>query len=67
MTCLGIHAREWISPAVATYMVDRLTYGLSESTDPALVENLEWHFLPVVNPDGYAYTRTSDRLWRKTR
>ena len=25
------------------------------------------HILPVANPDGYAYSRSTDRLWRKTR
>ena len=32
-----------------------------------LTERLDWYILPLVNPDGYAYTRSSDRLWRKTR
>ena len=32
-----------------------------------LTENLDWYILGIVNPDGYAYTQTNDRLWRKTR
>merc|ERR1712013_542117 len=32
-----------------------------------LTENLDWYILPVVNPDGYLFTQTDNRLWRKTR
>ena len=32
-----------------------------------IVNNFEWHILPVANPDGYEFTHTDDRLWRKTR
>ena len=32
-----------------------------------LVDGLDWYIVPVVNPDGYAYSWTDDRLWRKTR
>lgn len=27
----------------------------------------DFWFIPVVNPDGYEYSHTTDRLWRKTR
>jgi carboxypeptidase B len=31
-----------------------------------LLDNLEYHLVPVVNVDGYLYTWTTDRMWRKT-
>ena len=32
-----------------------------------LTESLDWYFLPSHNPDGYAYSRDHNRMWRKTR
>lgn len=50
----GIHAREWISPAVTTYAINELT---SKSEQYAkLLENLDWYILPAHNPDGYNFT-----------
>jgi len=31
------------------------------------LDKVNYHILPVVNPDGYEYTRLNQRLWRKTR
>lgn len=62
------HAREWISPMVTMWIVDKL---VSEyDTDPtiqSLVDRVEFFIVPVVNPDGYIYSWQSDRLWRKNR
>ncbi|XP_028045069.1 carboxypeptidase B-like [Monomorium pharaonis] len=56
----GIHAREWISPAAVTYIIDYLV----ENSDQLEVD---YYILPVVNPDGYEHTFVSDRLWRKNK
>merc|ERR1711926_50689 len=61
----GIHAREWISPAVATFVVNNLLEGYSQNPD--YLDKINWYFIPSANPDGYTYTFEQDRMWRKTR
>jgi len=61
----GIHAREWISPAVATYIVRELVENYGDHPD--YLDKINWYFIPSANPDGYAYSWEHDRLWRKTR
>ncbi|MFG0251358.1 MAG: M14 family metallopeptidase, partial [Phycisphaerales bacterium JB038] len=62
------HAREWISPATVMFIADQLVQGYG--VDPqvtALIDTCDFHIVPVVNPDGYEYSRSSQRLWRKNR
>ncbi|VDL77201.1 unnamed protein product [Nippostrongylus brasiliensis] len=64
----GIHAREWIAPAAALYMIKRLVTNYGR--DPTLtrsIDKFDWYIIPEANPDGYEYSRMTDRLWRKTR
>eukprot|EP00842_Homolaphlyctis_polyrhiza_P003939 jgi/Hompol1/4546/HPOL_000102-RA len=61
----GIHAREWISPAVTAYLANYLTGSASDAV--SLRSKFTFTVIPVINPDGYAYTRSTDRLWRKNR
>ncbi|KAH7950515.1 hypothetical protein HPB49_025053 [Dermacentor silvarum] len=64
----GIHAREWAAHSACLYIIDQLAtqYGKDEGVR-RLVSTYEWRIHPIVNPDGYEYTHTTDRLWRKTR
>jgi hypothetical protein len=62
------HAREWLSTMVTACIGSRLAadYG-HDSTITELVEGLSFYVVPVVNPDGYAFSWTDDRYWRKNR
>ncbi|GMM35097.1 putative metallocarboxypeptidase [Saccharomycopsis crataegensis] len=64
----GIHAREWISVTSANYIIFQLLtkYGISKPETDYL-NQLNILVVPVFNPDGYTYSWTNDRLWRKNR
>ncbi|KAI1699617.1 zinc carboxypeptidase domain-containing protein [Ditylenchus destructor] len=57
------HAREWIAPAVALQFINHLT----REEYKGLLEDIDIYVLPLLNPDGYEYSREVDRMWRKTR
>ena len=52
----GIHAREWISPAVCTYVIREVVENAAAN---GYVDQINFHFLPVANPDGYEYSRNT--------
>jgi len=56
------HGREWPSLAIPL----ALAQDMLEGNDP-LLERCQVHIVPLVNPDGYEYSRTTDPLWRKNR
>lgn len=57
------HAREWVS----TEMAMQLIRWLADSLPRSLLAQRDIWVIPVENPDGYQYTFTDDRLWRKNR
>jgi carboxypeptidase A2 len=63
-----IHSREWLAPATFMKVVQNLidNYG-SDAEATAAMDRFDFYLLPVVNPDGYVHTHTSERLWRKNR
>ncbi|XP_056390220.1 carboxypeptidase O-like [Hyla sarda] len=67
MDC-GIHAREWIAVAYCQWFVKEiLTRQKSDSLIRKLLKQVDFYVIPVLNIDGYIYTWTTDRLWRKNR
>jgi len=63
----GIHAREWVGPATCMYVAKYLAEAQSGSTEASLLNSVDFYITPSSNPDGYKYTWTGDRMWRKTR
>ncbi|CAG7837687.1 unnamed protein product [Allacma fusca] len=61
----GMHAREWVGPAVATWVINELVTNSDQYQD--MLTEIDFYIVPIVNVDGYEYSRTKDRLWRKTR
>jgi carboxypeptidase A2 len=62
------HSREWISPMTVCWLVKSLTEGYgTDSQVTSIMQDIRWHILPVINPDGYTYAWDQDRLWRKNR
>ncbi|XP_076054201.1 carboxypeptidase B-like [Oratosquilla oratoria] len=60
----GIHAREWISTATVSYMMSQM---VENSGSHAFLDKVDFYFLPTINPDGYEFSHTNNRYWRKTR
>lgn len=65
----GIHAREWIAPATCMYIAQKLLEGLKngDAEVTSLLSKTYVYLTPVLNPDGYAYTWSDNRMWRKNR
>jgi len=61
----GLHAREWITEAVAIWTIDQLTRNYA--TYSTLLGTIDIYIVPCLNPDGYEWSRTNTRLWRKNR
>jgi len=58
----GIHAREWICPALATWILNQLLTS-NDADIRFIAENFDWYVFPSVNPDGYQYSHTTVRIW----
>lgn len=61
----GCHAREWVSQASVMYLINRLVEDPVSSNE--LLANTDWIITPNLNPDGYEWARTENRLWRQNR
>lgn len=63
-----LHAREWIAAMVSTCVADRLVREYDTNPEiRAFVDRTDLWIVPVANPDGYQYSWSTDRYWRKNR
>ncbi|XP_051468574.1 carboxypeptidase A1-like [Apus apus] len=64
----GIHSREWVTQASGVWFAKKIV--LDHENDEglaALLDKMDIFLEIVTNPDGFAFTQTKNRLWRKTR
>jgi murein tripeptide amidase MpaA len=66
----GIHAREWVAPSTLNYIADQLISRYNARDDQIVtdwVNNVETWIVGSLNPDGYVFSWTNNRQWRKNR
>lgn len=64
----GIHSREWVTQASGTWFAKNIVsaYGQDKALT-AILNKMDIYLEIVTNPDGFAYTHSRNRMWRKTR
>ena len=67
--------REWVAISTATFLLDKLVavFKLTEAELASsgcglkAVRAVDWLVAPLLNPDGYEFSHTDNRMWRKNR
>ncbi|KAM6201029.1 carboxypeptidase A5-like [Rhynchocyon petersi] len=64
----GIHSREWITHATGIWIAKKIAsaYG-KDGVLTDILNNMDIFMNIVTNPDGFAYTHSMNRLWRKNK
>jgi len=64
----GFHSREWLSPSTVLFFAQEISsqYKTNKRVQ-RLLNTWDFRIIPVANPDGYEYSHTKNRMWRKTR
>ncbi|XP_017330143.3 carboxypeptidase A1 [Ictalurus punctatus] len=64
----GIHSREWVTQASGTWFAKKIVTDYGRDAELTDILNKYDIFLEIVtNPDGFQFTHTNNRMWRKTR
>lgn len=59
------HGRDWLAGMAGVYAAEMITARAQE--DPSWLQGIEVVLVPLSNPDGFVYSTSSDRWWRKNR
>lgn len=62
----GIHAREWHAHSLGLYLLKKLA-DEAALDKKGLIYKASFVIIPGVNPDGYEFSRKTNKMWRKTR
>jgi carboxypeptidase A4 len=68
--CKSKSGANWAHNCWQDRTVEYAAYQLLTSADPTVAgfkDTYDFYIFPIVNPDGFAFSQTSDRLWRKNR
>ncbi|XP_026832204.1 carboxypeptidase B [Drosophila erecta] len=60
----GFHAREWLTHTTALNVIDNLVVNFEENK--RFLQDYDWIILPLVNPDGYTYSRSGKKFTNET-
>lgn len=57
----GIHAREWMTPSTCIWIINKLVKGYQNFSPEvvSLLNDFEFHIMPLHNPDGYEYSHNT--------
>ncbi|OXB70765.1 UNVERIFIED_CONTAM: hypothetical protein H355_009208 [Colinus virginianus] len=62
----GIHSREWVTQASGVWFAKKIVQEQNEGL-ASILDQMDIFLEIVTNPDGFVFTHTSNRMWRKTR
>ncbi|NWU93764.1 CBPA1 Carboxypeptidase, partial [Upupa epops] len=64
----GIHSREWVTQASGVWFAKKIVQDHeSDEGLASILDQMDILLEIVTNPDGFAFTHSKNRLWRKTR
>ncbi|XP_004707874.1 carboxypeptidase A1 [Echinops telfairi] len=64
----GIHSREWVTQASGVWFAKKIVTDYQKDARlTSFLNNMDIFLEIVTNPDGFAFTHSKNRLWRKTR
>ncbi|XP_058153342.1 carboxypeptidase A1 [Dasypus novemcinctus] len=64
----GIHSREWVTQASGVWFAKKIVQDFGQdATFTSILNDMDIFLEIVTNPDGFVFTHTKNRMWRKTR